>query len=93
MAGVKGSREEFPPPLFEERWSVANHTHCWKTTLRRKRGGKEENKDWKRGEVSLKKKRTKMERLRRKAHLIVDIKHSLLNLLVDLLGCVDESLR
>lgn len=27
------------------------------------------------------------------SHLIVDIKHSLLDLLIDLLGCVDESLR
>lgn len=26
-------------------------------------------------------------------HLVVDVEHSLLNLLVDLLGCVDESLR
>lgn len=26
------------------------------------------------------------------SHLIVDIKHSLLDLLIDLLGCVDESL-
>ena len=27
------------------------------------------------------------------SHLIVDIKHTLLDLLVDLLGCVDECLR
>lgn len=27
------------------------------------------------------------------SHLIVDVKHSLLDLLVDLLGCVDERLR
>lgn len=26
------------------------------------------------------------------AHLVVDVKHSLLDLLVDLLGCVDERL-
>lgn len=49
-------RAFFLPRPFEARGSVANHTHCWKTTVRRKRGGKEENKDWRRGK-SRKKKR------------------------------------
>lgn len=73
-------------PSFWKRGSMANHTHCCKTTLRKKRGRKEKNK-----EDSGRKKKTQHRR-NTVSHLIVDIKHSLLDLLIDLLGCVDESL-
>lgn len=36
--------------LFEERESMANHTHCWKTTLERKMRGEGENNNCKRFE-------------------------------------------
>lgn len=53
----KEAVKRFFPLLFQERGSMANHTHCWKTTLRRKNRGKKENNGWKRGEDTLKKKR------------------------------------
>lgn len=43
----KEAEKRVSPPPFEERGSVANHTHT-AGKLRRKTG-KEENKDWKRG--------------------------------------------
>lgn len=97
LAGVKGSREEVSPPptlLFEKRGSVANHTRCWKMTLRRT---KAEEGRWRPG----KKKRSRNEKVSGGgtrggigvSYLIVDIEHPLLDLLVDLLGCVDKSLR
>lgn len=93
MAGVKGSGGDgFFPLLFEKRGSVANHTHCWKTTVRRQGRGQEEKgghlrKGWRR------KKKYEGTSFSSASHLIVDIKHSLLDLLIDILGCVDESLR
>lgn len=76
-------------PSFWKRGSMANHTHCCKTTLRKKRGRKEKNKEERR---RLREEKKTQHRRNTVSHLIVDIKHSLLDLLIDLLGCVDESL-
>lgn len=79
LESKEAERTGFFPPLF-----LLRRVGAWQTTHT---GGKpqEKNKD---GMIMGKKS------VQAGApHLIVDIKHSLLDLLVDLLSCVDESLR
>lgn len=99
FAWLESKEGEVPPPsppLFLRLEGAWQTTHTAGNPHSRERGngtktGKEEERP--------RKKRTRTQKLKKKKkgfsvlYLVVDIKHALLDLLIDLLGCVDESLR
>lgn len=95
LESKEADKSVFSPPFFSSREGVWQTTHT--------AGKPQEKEERKRGEQRAEQrtaegKGTRMERFEEEgkksvSHLVVDIKHSLLDLLIDLLGCVDESLR
>lgn len=90
----------FPPLFFLRLEGAWQTTHTAGNPRSSEKGNR--TKTGKERKKGPEKKRTRTQKLKKKKekqrgfsvlYLVVDIKHALLDLLIDLLGCVDESLR